>query len=286
MAENTNEKMVEVVGVRFKESGKTYYFEPNGNTAKLNDYVVVETSRGLEFGKVASPNHEVSESELVPPLRPVVRIATESDMKTNEQNKKKEEEAFKVCQAKIVSHNLEMKLVEAEYTFDASKLTFYFTADGRIDFRELVKDLASTFKTRIELRQIGIRDETKFMGGLGICGRPFCCSTFLPDFCQVSIKMAKEQSLSLNSSKISGACGRLMCCLRFEHEAYVQEIKLTPPVGAFVKTPDGDGDVIESHPIAGTVKVKFGETVRTYKRDDVKVVSQPKSKANENEDDE
>lgn len=283
MAENTNKKMVEVIGVRFKESGKTYYFEPNGNIAKLNDYVVVETSRGLEFGKVASPNHEVPESELVPPLRPVVRIASENDIKTHDQNKKKEEEAFKVCQTKIASHDLEMKLVEAEYTFDASKLTFYFTADGRIDFRELVKDLASTFKTRIELRQIGIRDETKFMGGLGICGRPFCCSTFLPDFCQVSIKMAKEQNLSLNSSKISGACGRLMCCLRFEHEAYVQEIKLTPPVGAFVKTPDGDGDVIESHPIAGTVKVRFGETVRTYKRDDVKIVNAPKQKSNDDE---
>lgn len=281
--ENTNEKMVEVIGIRFKESGKTYYFEPNGNVAKSNDYAVVETSRGLEFGKVASANRQVPESELVPPLRPVVRIATPDDIKTHEQNKKKEEEAFKICQAKIASHDLEMKLVEAEYTFDSSKLTFYFTADGRIDFRELVKDLASTFKTRIELRQIGIRDETKFMGGLGICGRPFCCSTFLPDFCQVSIKMAKEQNLSLNSSKISGACGRLMCCLRFEHEAYVQEIKLTPPVGAFVKTPDGDGDVIEAHPIAGTVKVKFGETVRTYKRDDVKVVTLPKQKPQENE---
>ncbi|MBQ3040537.1 MAG: stage 0 sporulation family protein [Clostridia bacterium] len=275
--------MVEVIGIRFKESGKTYYFEPNGNVAKSNDYAVVETSRGLEFGKVASANRQVPESELVPPLRPVVRIATPDDIKTHEQNKKKEEEAFKICQAKIASHDLEMKLVEAEYTFDSSKLTFYFTADGRIDFRELVKDLASTFKTRIELRQIGIRDETKFMGGLGICGRPFCCSTFLPDFCQVSIKMAKEQNLSLNSSKISGACGRLMCCLRFEHEAYVQEIKLTPPVGAFVKTPDGDGDVIEAHPIAGTVKVKFGETVRTYKRDDVKVVTLPKQKPQENE---
>lgn len=284
--ENTNEKMVEVIGIRFKESGKTYYFEPNGNVAKSNDYAVVETSRGLEFGKVASANRQVPESELVPPLRPVVRIATPDDIKTHEQNKKKEEEAFKICQAKIASHDLEMKLVEAEYTFDSSKLTFYFTADGRIDFRELVKDLASTFKTRIELRQIGIRDETKFMGGLGICGRPFCCSTFLPDFCQVSIKMAKEQNLSLNSSKISGACGRLMCCLRFEHEAYVQEIKLTPPVGAFVKTPDGDGDVIEAHPIAGTVKVKFGETVRTYKRDDVKVVTPPKQKPQENEDEE
>ncbi len=275
---NENVKTVEVIGVRFKESGKTYYFAPNGVKAKLTDYAVVETSRGLEFGKVACENKEVPESELVPPLRPVVRIATPNDMKTYELLKTKQEEVLKICQAKVNAHELEMKLVEAEYTFDMTKLTFYFTADGRIDFRELVKDLASTFKTRIELRQIGIRDETKFMGGLGICGRPFCCSTFLPDFCQVSIKMAKEQNLSLNSSKISGACGRLMCCLRFEHDAYVQEIKLTPPVGAFVKTPDGDGDVVESHPIAGTVKVKFGEAVRTYKRDDVKIVTPPKQK--------
>ena len=284
--ENNNEKMVEVIGIRFKESGKTYYFEPNGNKASVNDYAVVETSRGLEFGKVATENKSVPESELVPPLRPVVRIATEEDIKKHEQNKKKEADAFKACQEKIAQHKLEMKLVEAEYTFDTSKLTFYFTADGRIDFRELVKDLASTFKTRIELRQIGIRDETKFMGGLGICGRPFCCSTFLPDFCQVSIKMAKEQSLSLNSSKISGACGRLMCCLRFEHESYVQEIKATPPVGSFVKAPEGNGEIVEIAPIAGTVKVKIGEAVRTYKREDVTVVSLPKKKNVENNDDE
>ena len=284
--EKNNEKMVDVIGIRFKESGKTYYFEPNGNIAKLNDYAVVETSRGLEFGKVACENKQVPESELVPPLRPVVRIATADDIKKHEQNKKKEADAFKACQEKIVAHKLEMKLVEAEYTFDASKLTFYFTADGRIDFRELVKDLASTFKTRIELRQIGIRDETKFMGGLGICGRPFCCSTFLPDFCQVSIKMAKEQSLSLNSSKISGACGRLMCCLRFEHESYVQEIKMTPAVGSFVKAPEGNGEIVEIAPIAGTVKVKIGEAVRTYKREDVTVISSPKKNNKEESDEE
>ena len=178
-----------------------------------------------------------------------------------------------------------MKLIEAEYTFDASKLTFYFTADGRIDFRELVKDLASTFKTRIELRQIGIRDEAKFMGGLGICGRPFCCSTFLPDFCQVSIKMAKEQSLSLNSSKISGACGRLMCCLRFEHDTYVQEIKNTPPVDATVRTADGVGEVTEINPLQGTIKVKINESIRTYKREDVKILSMPKKKSSDDKDD-
>ena len=214
---NEAKKLIEVIGVRFKEGGKTYYFEPNGNKAKSTDHVIVETSRGLEFGKVAQENKMVEESELVPPLRPVVRIATNDDIKTYEQIKEKEAEALRICHTKVEAHKLDMKLIEAEYTFDTSKLTFYFTADGRIDFRELVKDLASTFKTRIELRQIGIRDETKFMGGLGICGRPFCCCTFLPDFCQVSIKMAKEQNLSLNSQKISGACGRLMCCLRFEH---------------------------------------------------------------------
>ena len=277
------EKMVEVIGIRFKESGKTYYFEPNGNKAKASDYAVVETARGLEFGKVAQENKLVSEGELVPPLRPVVRIATSEDLKTYETIKAKEADALKICQGKIASHELEMKLVEAEYTFDMSKLTFYFTADGRIDFRELVKDLASTFKTRIELRQIGIRDETKFMGGLGVCGRPFCCITFLPDFCQVSIKMAKEQNLSLNSSKISGACGRLMCCLRFEHESYVQEIKLTPPVGSSVRTNDGVGEVVETSPLTGYIKVNISDSIRTYHRDDVKVLSRAKEKPADND---
>ena len=277
------EKMVEVIGIRFKESGKTYYFEPNGNKAKASDYAVVETARGLEFGKVAQENKLVSEGELVPPLRPVVRIATSEDLKTYETIKAKEADALRICQGKIASHELEMKLVEAEYTFDMSKLTFYFTADGRIDFRELVKDLASTFKTRIELRQIGIRDETKFMGGLGVCGRPFCCSTFLPDFCQVSIKMAKEQNLSLNSSKISGACGRLMCCLRFEHESYVQEIKLTPPVGSSVRTNDGVGEVVETSPLTGYIKVNISDSIRTYHRDDVKVLSRAKEKPVDND---
>ncbi|MBQ7906488.1 MAG: stage 0 sporulation family protein [Clostridia bacterium] len=283
---NKESKQVEVIGIRFKDGGKTYYFTPNNNVAKSSDYCVVETARGLEFGKVACPNKMVDESEIVPPLRPVIRIATPKDIKANEENKKKEAEALRTCQSKIAAHGLEMKLIEAEYTFDASKLTFYFTADGRIDFRELVKDLASTFKTRIELRQIGIRDEAKFMGGLGICGRPFCCSTFLPDFCQVSIKMAKEQNLSLNSSKISGACGRLMCCLRFEHDTYVQEIKMTPPVDSTVRTADGVGEVTEINPIQGTVKVKINESVRTYKRDDVKVLSMPKKKSNDRKDEE
>ena len=269
---------IEVIGIRFKDGGKTYYFAPNGNVAKSTDYAVVETSRGVEFGKVACVNKTVPSTEVVPPLRPVIRIATEHDIKVNAENKKKEAEAMKVCQAKIASHGLEMKLIEAEYTFDGSKLTFYFTADGRIDFRELVKDLASAFRTRIELRQIGIRDEAKLMGGLGVCGRAYCCNTFLPDFCQVSIKMAKEQNLSLNSSKISGACGRLMCCLRFEHDTYAQEIRCTPPIDSTVKTQDGVGTVVEMAPLTGMIKVKIDENIKSYHRDNVKVLSLPKQK--------
>ena len=280
-----NEK-VEVIGIRFKDGGKVYYFDPNGCIGDVNKFAIVETSRGLEFGRVCQGNKFVSSNEIVPPLRPVIRIATEKDIKQYEDNKKKEEDALKLCQQKIVTHKLEMKLVEAEYTFDCAKLTFYFTADGRIDFRELVKDLASTFKTRIELRQIGIRDEAKLMGGLGVCGRPFCCNTFLPDFCQVSIKMAKEQNLSLNSSKISGACGRLMCCLRFEHDVYTQEIKKTPPVDSTVKTPDGTGVVTEMSPLAGTIKVNINDTIKTYHRDDVKILALPKKKATKEEDEE
>ena len=250
-----NEGFTEVIGIRFKDGGKVYYFDPNENVAKSTDYAIVETARGVEFGKVCQPNKAVSNNEIVAPLRPVLRIATERDIKTHEENKRKETEALRICQQKILDHELEMKLVEAEYTFDGAKLTFYFTADGRIDFRDLVKDLASTFKTRIELRQIGIRDEAKLMGGLGVCGRAYCCNTFLPDFCQVSIKMAKDQNLSLNSAKISGACGRLMCCLKFEHDIYVQEIKKTPPVDSKVKTPDGIGTVTEISPLAAKVKV-------------------------------
>ena len=275
---------IEVIGIRFKEGGKVYYFAPNKNIAKMGDYAVVETSRGLEFGKVACANKTVSSSEVVPPLRPVVRIATEKDIKTNEENKKKEADAIKVCQDKVTAHGLEMKLIEAEYTFDSSKLTFYFTADGRIDFRDLVKDLASTFRTRIELRQIGIRDEAKLMGGLGVCGRAYCCNTFLPDFCQVSIKMAKEQNLSLNSAKISGACGRLMCCLRFEHESYAQEIRMTPPVDSTVKTPDGVGQVTEIAPLTGMIKVNINDSIKSYHRDNVKVLSLPKGKKKKDDD--
>ena len=268
----------EVVGICFKDGGKVYYFSPNGTNARVGEFAIVETARGLEFGKVACQNKQVKTEDVIQPLRQVVRIATKEDIATNEENKKKEAEALKICQVKIGEHGLEMKLIESEYTFDCAKLTFYFTADGRIDFRDLVKDLASTFRTRIELRQIGIRDEAKFMGGLGICGRPFCCSTFLPDFVQVSIKMAKEQNLSLNSAKISGACGRLMCCLRYEYETYLQEIKLTPPVDSTVKTDDGIGTVTESNPIKGTVKVAINDTVKVYHRDNVKVISGAKGK--------
>lgn len=280
---NEENESVEVIGIRFKDGGKVYYFDPNGCKGTLQDFAVVETARGVEFGKVCQANKLVSKNDIVPPLRPVIRIATEKDIKTNEENKRKEAEAIKVCQQKVTSHGLEMKLIESEYAFDGAKLTFYFTADGRIDFRELVKDLASTFKTRIELRQIGIRDEAKFMGGLGVCGRPFCCSTFLPDFCQVSIKMAKEQSLSLNSSKISGACGRLMCCLKFEHDTYAQEIKKTPPVDSTVKTPDGTGVVTEISPLVGTVKVHINDSIKSYHRDEVKILSLPKKKDDSND---
>ena len=281
---NNESELIEVIGVCFKEGGKTYYFAPNKNVAKASDFAIVETARGLEFGRVCVTNKRVCSKDIVSPLKPVVRIATPQDIRTHEEIKKKEADALKICQSKVNSHKLEMKLIEAEYTFDMSKLTFYFTADGRIDFRELVKDLASAFKTRIELRQIGIRDEAKFMGGLGVCGRQFCCSAFLPDFVQVSIKMAKEQNLSLNSAKISGACGRLMCCLRYEHEAYQEEIKLTPPVDSTVKTVDGTGTVVEINPIRGMIKVSINENVKSYHRDDVTVVALPKAKNAEKSD--
>ena len=248
---------VEIIGVKFKPSGKVYYFAAGKNHAKTDERVIVETARGLEIGIVANGNKMVKESEIVPPLRPVVRIATEADVQHAEENKAKEAEAFEICKKKIAEHKLEMNLVEAEYTFDNAKLLFYFTSDGRVDFRDLVKDLASVFRTRIELRQIGIRDEAKLLGGLGVCGRPFCCSSFLSDFVQVSIKMATEQNFSLNSAKISGACGRLMCCLRYEHETYEEAIKKTPPLGSTVKTPAGNGVVVETNPLAELVKVRL-----------------------------
>lgn len=260
--QNTEVEMpaeVEIIGVKFKPTGKVYYFAANKHRANAADSVIVETARGLEIGAVATPNKMVKSSEIVPPLRPVVRIASAADLKHAEENKAKEAEAFDICKKKIADHKLDMNLVEAEYTFDNSKLLFYFTSDGRVDFRDLVKDLASVFRTRIELRQIGIRDEAKLLGGLGVCGRPFCCSSFLSDFVQVSIKMAKEQNFSLNSAKISGACGRLMCCLRYEHETYEEAIKRTPPLGSTVKTENGNGVVIETNPLAGLIKVRLEE---------------------------
>ncbi|MBQ7383693.1 MAG: stage 0 sporulation family protein [Clostridia bacterium] len=269
--------MVEVVGIRFKSSGKTYYFDPAGISASKGAHAIVETARGPEYGEVALANTYVSESDIVPPLRPLVRIATEADKKRNLENKEKEQQAFVTCNERILAHGLDMKLIDAQYTFDNSKLLFYFTSSGRVDFRELVKDLASVFKTRIELRQIGIRDEAKLIGGLGMCGRPLCCSLFLTDFGQVSIKMAKEQNLSLNSAKISGICGRLMCCLRYEHETYEYEIKRTPPVDSTVKTEDGIGTVTEISPLAGTVKVRLADKPdqppKSYHRDNVTVIS-------------
>lgn len=277
---NTEEKMqalTEIVGVRFRESGKVYYFAPNGVTASAGDCVIVETARGLEYGFVDQGNQMLSSKKIVPPLRPVVRMATADDTARYEANKQLEADAIEICKKKIEAHGLDMKLIDAEYTFDNSKLLFYFSAEVRVDFRELVKDLASVFRTRIELRQIGIRDEAKMLGGLGVCGRPFCCSSFLSDFAQVSIKMAKEQSLSLNSAKISGTCGRLMCCLRYEHETYEAEIALTPPVDATVKTPDGTGTVTESSPLTGMLKVKFSDgNVKPFHRDQVTVLKKGK----------
>ena len=269
-----NEELTEVVGIRFKDSGKVYYFAPNGVKATTQDYAIVETARGVEFGKVCQGNKMVSSDEIVAPLRPVLRIATEKDIKAHEDNKKKEAEALKICQQKVIEHGLEMKLIEAEYTFDCAKLTFYFTADGRIDFRELVKDLAAVFKTRIELRQVGVRDETKIVGGIGICGRPLCCNTYLQDFIPVSIKMAKEQNLSLNPTKISGTCGRLMCCLKNEQDTYEYLNSRLPNVGDTVFAKDGNkGEVQSVSVLRQLVKVIIDngdeKELREYKVDEL-----------------
>ena len=271
--EEADAPMIEVVGIRFKSTGKVYYFAPAGKVVKKGDFAIVETARGQEYGEVAMGNSLVRETDIVPPLRPIIRVATEADRTHQQENKAKEEDAFRVCNERILSHGLDMKLVDAQYTFDNTKLLFYFTSAGRVDFRDLVKDLASVFRTRIELRQIGIRDEAKLMGGMGMCGRSLCCTRFLSDFGQVSIKMAKEQNLSLNSAKISGICGRLMCCLRYEHETYEYEIKRTPPVDSIVRTADGNGIVTEMNPLAGTIKVRLLSSPETppklYHRDDV-----------------
>ncbi len=251
------EGKVVIVGVRFPLGGKTYYFDPGDLSCKLGQSVIVETARGQEFGEISIANRLIDIAKLEHPLSTVVRIATEADVATHENNRAREEDAFRICLEKIAVHKLDMKLIAAQYTFDNNKLLFYFTAAKRVDFRELVKDLAAVFHIRIELRQIGIRDEARMLGGLGACGRPLCCSTFLSEFGQVSMKMAKEQNLSLNSSKISGCCGRLMCCLRYEHSTYTEEMRKTPAVGTFVNTPDGAGVVTEVFPLQGEVKVSL-----------------------------
>ncbi len=248
--------MMKVIGVRFRTAGKIYFFDPLQFEIKKGDHVIVETARGIEFGTVVSGVREVEDDKVVQPLKPVIRIATERDREQEASNKEKEKEAYKICLEKIHKHNLEMKLIDAEYTFDNNKVLFYFTADGRIDFRELVKDLAGVFKTRIELRQIGVRDETKIMGGIGICGRPLCCHSYLSDFIPVSIKMAKEQNLSLNPTKISGVCGRLMCCLKNEEETYEELNRRLPNVGDYVTTEDGyKGEVQSVNVLRQLVKV-------------------------------
>ncbi|MGF7058430.1 PSP1 domain-containing protein [Brassicibacter mesophilus] len=279
--------MVTVVGVRFKKAGKIYYFDPDNIYIEKENYVIVETARGVEFGQVVVGPKEVSEDEIVPPLKRVLRIATDEDIAFNEENKAKEEQAFEVCFQKIEEHGLEMKLIDVEYTFDNNKVIFYFTADGRVDFRELVKDLAAIFKTRIELRQIGVRDESKMIGGLGPCGKSLCCSTFLGEFEPVSIKMAKEQNLSLNPTKISGICGRLMCCLKYEHEMYEKILERLPEIGSIVMTPQGKGIVIETNTLLEIAKVKVKlpddtDEIIPFAIDEIEQVEKNKKARNEN----
>lgn len=268
--------MTKVIGVRFRTAGKIYYFSPGKFEIKQGDHVIVETARGVEYGKVVIGTRKVKDQEVIQPLKSVIRIATEQDQKTEEKNREKEKEAFQICLEKIRKHGLEMKLIDAEYTFDNNKVLFYFTADGRIDFRELVKDLASVFRTRIELRQIGVRDETKIRGGIGICGRPLCCHTYLSEFAPVSIKMAKEQNLSLNPTKISGVCGRLMCCLTNEEETYEELNSHLPSNGDHVTTPEGlRGDVQSVNVLRQLVKVVVTldndeKEIREYKATELK----------------
>ena len=249
--------MAVIVGVRFRNAGKTYYFDPKGYTLKPKDKVIVETARGYECGDVAFGNREIADEALTSPLKAVIRPANERDKRILAENEEKEAAAFDVCLEKIKEHKLKMKLVSVEYTLDRSKILFYFTADGRVDFRNLVKDLAGIFRTRIELRQIGVRDEAKLVGGLGVCGRPFCCKGFLSEFQPVSVKMAKEQNLSLSPVKISGTCGRLMCCLKYEQETYEHLLRVTPKYGAIVETPEGRGTVVENNLITGMLKVRL-----------------------------
>lgn len=282
--------MVRVTGVRFKSAGKVYFFDPGELDVKLNDSVIVETARGLEFGTITMEITEVKEDDVVQPLKQIVRLATEEDIKRHAENEKKKEKALAQCQEKIDKHHLEMKLIDVEYTFDNNKIIFYFTADGRVDFRELVKDLASVFKMRIELRQIGVRDEAKMLGGIGSCGRSLCCSSWLADFEPVSIKMAKVQNLSLNPTKISGICGRLMCCLKYENDVYMELRKGLPDNGEKVKTKDGMGKVVDSNILESKVRVrlytgekdddgdeKLGTEIFTYHKDEVRRLGQKKN---------
>ena len=268
--------MKNIIGVRFKKPGKIYFFDPGKHKLEKGDYVIVETAQGQEYGEVMIPNRIISEKNIVAPLKKIIRIATKEDKEHNEENKKKEKEAFKTCTEKIKKHGLDMNLTDVEYKFDNSKLIFYFTADGRIDFRELVKDLAAIYRTRIELRQIGVRDEVRRIGGNGVCGRELCCCSFLSNFETVSIKMAKEQNISLNPSKISGNCGRLMCCLKYEQDVYEEKLNRLPKVGAIVKTADGEGvvDALETLKEKVRVKMKDGDDYlyKNYDAKDVKIL--------------
>ena len=268
--------MTEVIGIRFKKAGKVYYFDPDGNNLEEGSCAIVETARGIEFGECVIGIKEIPETDIVAPLKSVIRVAQEEDINKHKENKVKEKDALDICLKKIEEHGLNMKLIDVEYTFDNNKVIFYFTADGRVDFRELVKDLATIFKTRIELRQIGVRDEAKMLGGLGPCGRSLCCSTFLGDFASVSIKMAKEQNLSLNPTKISGICGRLMCCLNYEQSTYEDIRKRLPKVGSIVKMGDFSGEVIGNNTVKENVKVKYRrgdeEVVEEFKIDDIELI--------------
>lgn len=279
--------MTEIIGIRFKEVGKVYFFSPGKKKLNAGDKVIVETARGVECGEVVIPNRMVEDDRVVQPLKTIMRTVTDADLKTLEDNKAKEQEIMKVFVKKIEEHKLSMKAIDVEYTFDGSKILFYFTAESRVDFREIVKDLASIYRTRIELRQIGVRDEAKMLGGLGICGRPFCCSSFLGEFQPVSIKMAKEQSLSLNPTKISGTCGRLMCCLKYEQDCYEELLKITPKIDAYVETAEGKGVVVETNILTGVIKVRLDKKQDappiTVKRDEVKVLKDAKIRVNRDE---
>lgn len=281
-----NTPKVEIIGIRFKDIGKVYYFSPDGESFKHGDKAIVETSRGVECGEIVLSNRNIPQSSLVSPLKKIIRKANADDMKQLEQNRIKEDEIMRMFTEKIRFHKLDMKPIDVDCTFDGSKILFYFTSDGRVDFRDLVKDLAALYRTRIELRQIGVRDEAKMLGGLGICGRPFCCSSFLGEFQPVSIKMAKEQSLSLNPTKISGTCGRLMCCLKYEQNCYEDFLRTTPKVGAYVETPDGRGSVEEVNLLTGILKVKLDkkpDVPIVINKEEVRVIKDGKIRVNSEE---